>query len=85
MQDCNSCHVAGGAAGTSQFILSNNRSLDMQDWTEVKSFVNAGAPATSPLLVKATGTGHGGGQRFDSANPNYTKIMTWIQNGQKFN
>lgn len=83
MMDCNSCHRVGGAAGGSQFVLSNNLSLDNQDYAEVMSFTNVGTPTASLILTKPTNqVGHGGGTRFLATDPAYATIRNWIQNGR---
>ncbi|MCO5166409.1 MAG: hypothetical protein M9894_08595 [Planctomycetes bacterium] len=82
LMDCSSCHVPNH---NSQFRLSNNLSLNMQDYQTVLGFINTATPETSQLLRKATNNGgHGGGQRFSAGSPSYNTLVQWIQQGTQF-
>lgn len=80
LQDCLSCHRTN-----TNFNLSNNLSLNNQDYMEVLTFVNTGTPELSPILRKPTNQGgHGGGLRFAQGSTTYNTIVQWIQQGTRF-
>ncbi len=82
LQDCLSCHRTA-----TNFNLSNNLSLNNQDYMEVLTFVNTTNPETSQILRKPTNTatgGHGGGVRFTTGSTPYNTIVQWIQQGTRF-
>ena len=51
------------------------------DYTTVLNFVNTSTPASSRILAKMSGNGHGGGTIYAAGTPEYEKIWTWIQPG----
>lgn len=80
LQDCLSCHRTA-----TSFNLSNNLSLNMQDYQEVLTFVNTGTPEASQILRKPTNqASHGGGVRFTTGSAAYGTIVQWIQQGTRF-
>lgn len=80
LMDCLSCHRTG-----TNFTLSNNLSLNNQDYMEVLSFVNTNTPEASQILRKPTNTTtHGGGVRFTTGSTPYNTILQWIQQGTRF-
>lgn len=82
LTDCSSCHVPNH---NSQLRLSNNLSLNMQDYQTVLGFINTATPETSQLLRKATAAvNHGGGARFQAGSPSYNTLIQWIQQGTQF-
>lgn len=83
LADCASCHVP---THSSNFDLSNNRSLNNQDYMEVLTFIDTNNPTNSRLLRFATNQGgvHGGGLRFSDTSPSYDTIVQWIQQGTRF-
>jgi hypothetical protein len=75
---CTNCHVPGGAASTTSLIFTGNAATD---YTTVTQFVDTSAPASSRLLAKLSGSGHGGGTIYASGTPEYQTILSWIQQG----
>lgn len=75
---CQRCHSQNGEANQTSFILTNEASHDL---SKVQPLVNAAAPAGSRLLLKATGTGHGGGMVLTAGSADYSTIIHWIQQG----
>lgn len=75
---CTNCHVPGGAASSSALLFTGNAATDH---TTVLKFVQTSAPASSRLLVKASGSGHGGGTIYAMGTPQYATILAWIQQG----
>jgi hypothetical protein len=75
---CRRCHVAGGMAGTSSFLLTG---MAMTDYSAVRALVDPAAPAGSRLLAKAAGQGHGGGVIYRADSPEYTLLAAWIAAG----
>jgi hypothetical protein len=75
---CKSCHVPGGAASASSLIFTGNAATD---YKAVLQFVNATVPASSRLLSKASGNGHGGGTVYAAGTKQYETILAWIQQG----
>jgi hypothetical protein len=72
------CHVPGGAASSTSLIFTGSAAAD---YTTVLEFVNTSAPASSRILSKVSGNGHGGGTIYAAGTPQYETILTWIQQG----
>jgi hypothetical protein len=73
-----SCHVPGGAASDTSLIFSGNA---VTDYTTVLSLVDTSAPASSRILTKVSGNGHGGGTIYAAGSPEYQTLLVWIQQG----
>jgi hypothetical protein len=78
LSPCQNCHVPGGAASSTSLIFSGSAAAD---YTAVINFVNTSAPASSRILAKLSGSGHGGGTIYAAGTPEYETILTWIQQG----
>jgi mono/diheme cytochrome c family protein len=75
---CGRCHSAGAMAGDTKLLLGMDASAD---YTAVRAFVNVASPASSRLLAKASGQGHGGGAIYRGGSPEYAALLAWIQSG----
>ena len=75
---CMNCHVPGGAASDTSLIFSGNAATD---YNTVLSFVDTSAPASSRILSKVSGNGHGGGTIYAAGSPEYETLLAWIQQG----
>jgi mono/diheme cytochrome c family protein len=75
---CMNCHVAGGAASDTSLIFSGKAA---SDYTTVLQFVDTAAPASSRILSKISGNGHGGGTIYAVGTTQYQTIAAWIQQG----
>jgi len=75
---CLNCQVPGGAASSSALIFAGHAATDYQ---AVLKFVQTAAPASSRLLSKIGGSGHGGGAIYAAGTPEYATILAWIQQG----
>lgn len=75
---CAACHTANGQAGSTAFILSGPAPAN---YTAVLPFVNLEQPASSRLLNKGSGLGHGGGAVYRPESPEYQVILLWITGG----
>lgn len=75
---CMNCHVPGGAASTTSLIFSGNAA---SDYATVLGFVDISAPASSRLLAKMSGNGHGGGTVYAAGSAEYETVLQWIQQG----
>ena len=75
---CMNCHVPGGAASDSSLIFSGNAATD---YTTVQQFVDTATPASSQILSKVSGNGHGGGTIYAVGTTQYETILAWIQQG----
>jgi hypothetical protein len=75
---CRNCHVPGGAASSTSLIFTGTAG---SDYPTVLSFVNTSAPASSRMLAKMSGNGHGGGTIYAAGSPEYETILNWIQQG----
>jgi mono/diheme cytochrome c family protein len=78
LSPCMSCHVPGGAASSTSLIFTGSAATD---YATVLAFVNTSTPASSRLLAKMSGNGHGGGTIYAGGTPQYETILTWIQQG----
>jgi hypothetical protein len=75
---CGRCHTMGGMAASTTFILTGDAAAE---YRAVRALVDPGAPASSRLLAKATGQGHGGGTVYRPGSPEYTALLAWISGG----
>src|SRR5262245_13956810 len=75
-QGCSRCHVAGGEAAETQFILSGDAAAD---YAAASRFVDTAAPSGSRLLAKMRGQGHQGGSIYAAGSPEYQTVLQWIQ------
>jgi hypothetical protein len=75
---CRRCHAAGQMAGNTSFLLTGDA---MADYTAVRKLVDLDAPASSRLLAKTSGQGHGGGVIYRPGSPEYTALLSWIEAG----
>jgi mono/diheme cytochrome c family protein len=75
---CMNCHVPGGAASDTSLIFSGNAATD---YTTVLQFVDTATPASSQILSKVSGNGHGGGTIYAVGTTQYETIQAWIQQG----
>jgi hypothetical protein len=78
LSPCRNCHVPGGAASSTSLIFTGTAS---SDYPTVLAFVNTASPASSRILAKLSGNGHGGGTIYAAGTPEYETILTWIQQG----
>jgi hypothetical protein len=78
LSPCRSCHVPGGAASSTSLIFTGTAG---SDYPTVLTFVNISAAASSRLLAKMSGNGHGGGTIYAAGTPEYETILNWIQQG----
>jgi hypothetical protein len=77
---CQPCHAAGAQAGDTALLLTGDVAADD---AVVAPFVDAAAPASSRLLAKMSGQGHGGGIVYASDSVAYQTILKWIQQGAR--
>jgi hypothetical protein len=75
---CKHCHMPGGMAADTKFLLTG---LAMTDYPAVRALVDPAAPASSRLLAKASGQGHGGGVIYRTSSPEYAALLAWIEAG----
>ena len=75
---CLRCHTAGGEAGDTTLILTGAAAAD---FAVVLPLIDTSAPATSRLLLKMSGNGHGGGTVYAVGAPQYQTVLLWIQQG----
>jgi hypothetical protein len=78
LSPCMNCHVPGGAASSTSLIFTGTAG---SDYTTVLQFVNTAAPASSRILAKVSGNGHGGGTIYATGTAGYETILSWIQQG----
>lgn len=75
---CQRCHSPGGEASDTTFIVAGDPSADFATATR---FVDVNAAASSRLLAKMSGNGHGGGTVHAAGTPEYQTVLSWIQEG----
>jgi hypothetical protein len=75
---CARCHVAGGMAGNTTFLLTGDAT---EEYMAVRALVDVTAPAQSRLLAKASGMSHQGGVIYRTSSPEYAALLAWIQAG----
>jgi hypothetical protein len=81
LQSCQVCHRAGGPGGTTRLVLVGDAAAD---FASVRSLVTPSAPLTSPLLLKASGPGHGGGAPWPASGEAHERVLAWIAKGARF-
>jgi hypothetical protein len=77
---CRGCHAAGQQAGDSQLLFTGDAAAD---YLTVSRLVDTSAPASSRLLSKMAGNGHGGGAVYPAAAREYQTVLQWIQQGAR--
>ena len=83
-QKCMSCHVEGGQAGSTRYILRNDPQTDYNTITQ-NGLVVAGKPDESLILLKPSGKrSHGGGVLLPEGSAEYSKVREWIKAGTKY-
>lgn len=76
---CERCHAPGNSAGNTDFLITSD---DVEaSYASTLEFVDLESPATSRLLAKAAGAGHGGGAVYDDRSPEYALLLAWIEQG----
>lgn len=75
---CPRCHVAGGPAGDTQLLFTQNVATDL---AALMPFIDTSAPASSRMLTKMSGQGHGGGTVIAVATTEYETVLRWIEEG----
>jgi hypothetical protein len=75
---CARCHVPGQPAGDTQLLFTGDAAADL---AAVTPFIDTGTPASSRLLLKMSGQGHGGGVVYAVGTPEYETVLRWIQQG----
>ena len=75
---CQSCHRSGGAAGSTDFVMTSDAA---SDFSEATSLVDTSNPQLSRLLRKAAGQGHGGGTIYAESAPEYQTLLAWVAGG----
>ncbi len=73
--NCQYCHRAAHEAGRSKLVLTGDAQADR---AMVVALVVPGDPATSLLLLRATGEEHYAGEVIMPATPDYKTIADWI-------
>jgi hypothetical protein len=77
---CKHCHMTGGMAADSKFLLSGQAATDYPAcgrWSIQRR------AAGSRLLAKAAGQGHGGGVIYRTSSTEYAALLAWIQAGRR--
>ncbi len=83
-QKCMSCHVEGGQAGNTRYILRDDPQTDYNTITQ-NELVVVGKPDESLILLKPSGKrSHGGGIVLPEGGAEYNKIREWIEAGAKY-
>jgi hypothetical protein len=77
---CQRCHAEGAEAGDTLYLLTGDTAADL---AATLRFIDLNAPASSQLLGKVAGRGHGGGTLFAAGTPEYQTMLTWIQEGAR--
>jgi hypothetical protein len=77
--ECATCHAAGGAASSTDLVLTNDADAD---YDMIFSLVTPGDPEGSLLLQKASGaTSHVGGSTLPETSIDYQTIAAWVEQG----
>lgn len=78
LDGCGRCHGTGGEASDTMFVLTG---MAAGDHAAAVAFVDVGTPASSRLLLKMGGVGHGGGAVFAQGSPEFATVLRWIEEG----
>lgn len=77
---CGRCHTPSGQASGTAFVLGATAA---DDYAAASRLVDATAPASSRLLAKARGDGHGGGAIWPVSSYEYQLVTQWITQGAR--
>jgi hypothetical protein len=77
---CARCHAPGGQASGTAFVLTGKAA---DDHATVSRLIDPSAPASSRLLTKARGDGHGGGVIWPANSPQAQLVTQWITQGAR--
>lgn len=80
MGTCGACHRAGGAGASTRLLLSGEASADH---AAVARLVVVRDPASSVLLLKASGQPHGGGAPWPAGSAAYGRVLAWVSKGAR--
>lgn len=86
-ENCGSatCHSNANQAGTGGLQLPDAAMTitTAAAYAEINAegVVTTATPASSTILTKGLGTGHGGSQQWDTNDATYEAVLTWIQGG----
>ena len=77
------CHTAANQAGGLQLPDTALTLTTAAAYAEINAegVVTTASPATSLLLTKGLGTGHGGLQQWTTSDATYNAVLEWIQGG----
>jgi hypothetical protein len=75
---CRRCHSPGQMAGNTGFLLTGDGAAE---YLSARGFLDLSVPASSRLLAKATGQGHGGGTIYRPGSAEYAALLAWISDG----
>jgi len=75
---CDSCHVSGGAGGSTGFVLSGNAA---DDYDHIVANLDLNNAASSILLTKGGGKSHGGGTIWAAGGTELAELICWISAG----
>jgi mono/diheme cytochrome c family protein len=78
LDGCARCHAPGASAGNTGLLYVRDAAKDRESTI---SFINREQPASSRLLGKGAGQGHGGGAIYAAGSPEHRTILDWILQG----
>lgn len=77
---CSRCHAASAQASGTALVLSG---VAQDDFAQVVRLVTVASPASSRLVTKARGDGHGGGAIWPQGSPELQLVTQWITFGAR--
>ncbi|TNF30836.1 MAG: hypothetical protein EP329_13240 [Deltaproteobacteria bacterium] len=75
---CDSCHSSSGSAGSTGLVFSGSAD---DDYAAISGLIDTGNAASSVLVKKAVGSGHGGGAVFSAGGEEEAALICWISSG----
>jgi hypothetical protein len=78
VRTCAGCHGPVGPAAATRLVLSGEVA---GDYAKIRPLVDPAAPATSPLVMKASGEMHAGGAVLKPGSPEQALLLDWVTAG----
>jgi len=75
---CDSCHSSSGSAGSTGLVFTGSAA---DDYAQIAALIDTDSPASSILITKGTGSGHGGGGIWSSGDTEVEALLCWISAG----
>jgi hypothetical protein len=80
IQSCKVCHMVGGPAGATRFVLGGDA---RPDFASTRPLVDTANARAGLLLTKGAGQAHAGGAPLPEGSPGYRVLFAWVVAGAR--